>query len=411
MLQDDASVRNVIDSIRKAALPAAFLAGIALRVILLVTSYGSSDSAYNTLWAETTLQHGVSSIYALHSLANHPPFSFALIREYGRIAQATGLSVPDVFRAAQILADLIAALALLVIGRRTGFGNQLAILYLLTPAVIFISAFHCNTDPMMGAFLLVAIALLLRGRLVAAGVALAFASAIKIVPILLVPLFIAVLGRRAIRFLGAYTVTMAGLFLPTLVIAGPVMIRNVFGYGGFTGEWGIPAFFMILARYAGGGAIAADAARIYAHHGKWAALAVMLALTFIAWKRRPLTEVDAAAGVPVLLLILLFLAPGFGVQYLLWPLALLPLVIGRAWYLILSGLISAFLFYTYTLWSGGFPWWFANANDHYPGKPSTIAFALVVWLSLGVAAAVGSVRFGRTTGKPMPDATGSGLFR
>ena len=86
MLQDDASVRNVSDSIRKAALPAAFLAGIALRVLLLVTSYGSSDSAYNTLWAETTLQHGVSSIYALHSLANHPPFSSLLAAAGNRCA-------------------------------------------------------------------------------------------------------------------------------------------------------------------------------------------------------------------------------------------------------------------------------------------------------------------------------------
>jgi hypothetical protein len=236
----------------------------------------------------------------------------------------------------------------------------------------------------------------LQGRIGAAGVALAVATSIKTLPILLLPLIVLSLGRRSIRFLTAFSIAIAVLFVPTLVLAGPVMLHNIFGYRGFTGEWGIPSLFLVLDWQLQSGPWF-EIARVYAQGGTWLALAALVLIPCAARLRRPLDETDVARGTPLLLATLLVLAPGFGVQYLLWPIALLPLIAGRYVYLAVMGVVSTFLFYTYTLWSGGFPWWFANANDHYPGKPPYLLFALAVWATLGCAAVDGAIRFLRRT--------------
>ena len=103
-----------------------------------------------------------------------------------------------------------------------------------------------------------------------------------------------------------------------------------------------------------------------------------------------------------MLLILLFLTAGFGVQYLLWPLPLLPLLISRRAYIAVAGIVSAWLFYTYTIWSDGFPWWFADARTHFPGSREYIIFGLVTWLTLGITAAVALPRFLRERQTDVP---------
>jgi hypothetical protein len=371
---------------------AAFAIGLLLRVMLLATSVGSSDVAFKTLWAETTLEHGIAKTYTLNKLANHPPFSFLILRECGRLARDFGIPVGDSFRAVQVLADMITALLLLWIGKRTGRGAELAVAFLLVPAAIFISAFHCNSDPTMVMFLTAAVALFLAGRTAASGAMTAVAAGIKIVPLLLLPLFAAAARRRVVTFSAAWAVAMAVLFVPTFLSAGTVLIRNIFGYAGFPGEWGVVALMRILAVNVSESLI--PLARWYVAHGKWVALAVMLGLVAARWApRRALDVNDLLRGVPLLLLVLLVLAPGFGVQYLVWPLPLLPLLLGRRGYLAVAGAISVFLFYTYTLWSDGFPWWFANADNHYPSSLQYLLAGLVLWLVLAAATVAGARRF------------------
>ena len=61
-----------------------------------------------------------------------------------------------------------------------------------------------------------------------------------------------------------------------------------------------------------------------------------------------------------MLLTVLALAPGFGVQYTGWLIAFLPFALSWRGAIAMNAEISLFLFVTYTVWSGGWPWWFAD---------------------------------------------------
>jgi len=86
------------------------------------------------------------------------------------------------------------------------------------------------------------------------------------------------------------------------------------------------------------------------------------------------------------MLLVLALAPGFGVQYLLWPLPLLPYALGRRMLLVVYATISGYLMMTYTIWSRGFPWWYADSVAPSPGKPLVTSVGLIVWALLALAA-------------------------
>ena len=80
-----------------------------------------------------------------------------------------------------------------------------------------------------------------------------------------------------------------------------------------------------------------------------------------------------------------FFAPGFGVQYLVWPLALLPFAVPRRLAYTLNIALSVFLFTTYTIWAREFPWWYADASAPNPYRPIIAFLAIPLWLLYGVA--------------------------
>lgn len=374
---------------------AAFVIGVALRILLLVTTIGTTDSMHVAMWAFTVAKHGPAASYQLSPLINHPPLSLSIMAASWDLAEAMSLQAFQTFRGFQVAADICTALLLLLLGRRMAQGRTLTMLFLLTPAVIFISGFHCNSDPTMIALLVAAVLCMVSGLPAWSGVFLALSVNIKIVPLLLVPLFAMGAGPSLLRFGLAFGGVLAAGILPSLVVAGPVMLRNIFLYAGYPGEWGIPAALLLTARtFPEAARSIIPVAKFYSDHGKWFAAAAIVGACLAAWwPARSITRQQLASGVPLLLMMLLFLAPGFGLQYLLWPLPLLPLLVSRRAYLVVAGVVSAYLFYSYTVWSGGFPWWFSDARQHFPGTRTYIVFGLITWLSLGVTAAVALPRF------------------
>ena len=374
---------------------AGFVIGFGIRILLLVTTVGTTDSMHVAMWAFTVAKHGPAASYQLSPLINHPPLSLSIMAASWNLAEAMSLQAFQTFRAFQVVADAVTAILLLLLGRRMARGRTLTFLFLLTPAVIFISGFHCNSDPTMVALLVAAVLCMVSGAPAWSGVFLALSVNIKIVPILLVPLFGMAAGASVLRFALAFGGVLAAGLLPSLVVAGPVMLRNIFLYAGYPGEWGLPALLVMIARsFPETARSIVPIAKFYSDHGKWFAAAAIVATCLAAWwPTRSITREQLAAGVPLLLMMLLFLAPGFGLQYLLWPLPLLPLLVSRRTYLIVAGLVSAYLFYAYTVWSGGFPWWFSDARQHFPGTRTYMIFGLVTWLSLGVTAAFALPRF------------------
>jgi hypothetical protein len=54
------------------------------------------------------------------------------------------------------------------------------------------------------------------------------------------------------------------------------------------------------------------------------------------------------------------------VQCLDWPLVFLPFSLSRRGALVVNSATSLFLFVTYTVWSGGWPWWYADVAVTHP---------------------------------------------
>src|SRR6185312_13199470 len=90
-----------------------------------------------------------------------------------------------------ILADFVVLLVLLCVRNKyPGSIPTWALLFFaLSPVSLMVSGFHGNTDPVMVMFLVLAAISVLRVQPVFAGILLALSCQIKIIPLLLFPIF------------------------------------------------------------------------------------------------------------------------------------------------------------------------------------------------------------------------------
>ncbi|MGK2856053.1 MAG: glycosyltransferase 87 family protein [Thermoanaerobaculia bacterium] len=385
---------------------AALALGLALRIALIATSIGSNDVVFKTMWRNIIDKHGVAGAYAWNKTLNDrelgialfPPLSLLIMKGESAAARLTGLEYTDIFRGVQVVADIVGAFALFVIARRMKLdARAVTLFFFLSPAVIFVSAFHCNTDSTMVALTLVAAMLLTLDRKQEfwSGVALACAVGIKVVPLFLVPFFVVAVWPRVWRWVAGFALGFVAVFLPAAVTGGYLALNNLLGYAGYAGKWGVAGLLLTLESFIARRAttVLYNAAYIYATIGKYLVIAAVGAFAFWLWTRVRREPLDSRgvllASIPVAYLIVLFLAPGFGVQYLLWPIPLLPFVFRWRFALVVSLAISAYLFVAYTIWSEGFPWWYADSIKDTPFKIWVTYLGFPVWLLVGVAALVG----------------------
>ncbi len=368
------------------------LFAIAARLALIATTYGTNDAGFMAVWVDLVKHVGIARSYAHNAMMNHPPLSVALMRIIDALARATGVAFVDVFRFFQVVADVIAAIALFHIGRRTSVehGRALALFLLLSPGAAFISAFHCNTDATMVALVCVAASVIAFPML--SGAALALASGIKIVPFLLAPIFALSLPiRNAIRFAIAFLVVAAIVFVPPILIGGPVVVKVLFGYrGGLPYEWGISGVaYAVSRRFPGVRQVMTS----WQAHGSWFVYAGIAAVLLLVWRKRETTMEATLHATEIMLLTVLALAPGFGVQYTGWLIAFLPFAFSWRGAIAMNAAISLFLFVTYTVWSGGWPWWFADIARPGPYRWVAAVAGYVMWAVVCAALVVAVRRF------------------
>jgi glycosyl transferase family 87 len=267
--------------------------------------------------------------------------------------------------------------------------------FFFAPAAMFISAFHCNIDSTMVALTTFAVLLVAGDRpmVFLAGVALAAATGIKIIPSFLVPFFSIFIAAR-LRFLAGYAAGFAAVFVPALFFGGARTLRSLLEYSGYPGKWGFIGLLLEIEKAIGRYAQTPlfTFADVYATFGKYILIAALATLAIWLWvSRRAEQRVDlmhlatSVAG----LLVTLFLAPGFGVQYLLWPPPFLLFALERPIAHVLMGAISLYLFITYTIWSGGFPRWYADSIAATPRKDLVTILGFPLWMLVGYAAARG----------------------
>lgn len=368
-----------------------------MRIAQLATSLGSRDAMFWTEWMTLIDRVGIFESYHYNTMMNHPPLALLIAQAAGRLGAQFGLLFVDSFRLLQSAADILTAIALVGIARRlmpveapaASATYSPAMLFFLSPAVIFISAFHCNSDPLMMMFLVLAVLAALEHRPAWSGGLLALAVGIKIVPLLVGPLFLIALRERTarIRFLSAAAVVSAAIFGPGFVLTGPVFYERIFGYTGTVRAWGFP-LLAIFGEHAGWKGLTTLASLLPV------AIVLALAALWFVESRRPedATRLPRLTGLSWL--IVLFLAPGFGVQYLYWTLPFAFFALPRIATLVLHGVTSVFLFAAYTVWSGGWPWWYADRAAGGTGRILVIT-GLALWAAIGVMTAI-AIRRART---------------
>ena len=363
------------------------IAATALRLAHTATSLGSTDAYLWSLWAGLLDQAGVLRSYQYDQFVNHPPLALAIALACGRLAETIGLQFVDVFRGLQSAADIVTATALVRIATLTKTaGNRYApaIAFLLSPAAIFISGFHCNTDPLMMMFVALAAMAALADRPLVSGTLFALAVGIKIVPLLLGPLFFLAAfreGRARIRFVAAGAAVSALIFGPALIVSGLPFVQRVFGYSGVVRGWGLPVVCHVLEKTFGWSGLSTGALKVL----PIVEIAAVLAIAVVAWQRRLDTRSLPQLLGATLLIVLVF-APGFGLQYLFWPLPFLWFALDRPFPLAVHGAVGTYLFAVYTAWSRGWPWWYAERAASVEISRLLTTGAGVLWLVLIVAA-------------------------
>jgi uncharacterized membrane protein len=205
-----------------------------------------------------------------------------------------------------------------------------------------------------------AICLAEQGRVSASGSVYGLSLCIKIVPIILAPVFLLHLrGKRdRLVFASSCAAVCLAVFLPYLVSCEPYMARNIFLYQSDQGTWGIWHILLWL----GGSArpsfqhLSRVLVRLYADFGMPVFLMLNLAAPAFLMRRRGL---DLVQGTFLSFCIFLAFTPGFGVQYLAWlslfSIMVLPLT--GSVYALIGGI---FLYRVYAFWGGARPPYYAN---------------------------------------------------
>lgn len=372
-----------------------FVVALLARLLLVATSTGSSDVVYKTVWAKLAAQHGTAHAYAKSPLLNEPPLIIAVSAGLYRYAESIGASFTDLYRLLQVLADVITAFLLIRVAHRANFPNPwlASLIYFASPAVIFISGFHCNADPLLMCLIVASITVFSARpqALIAAGLLLGAATGVKVVALLMLPLFVAVAGRRALYFLAGYALASGAIFGVPAFYGGAAVLTNTFGYQGLGNWWGFVSMVRVAAMQ---GLIAGETAQqIVSMHALLVRPAIVIGVGAIAFlllrKQQSIAGLLTASS--ALFSLIIVLGSGFGVQYLLWPLPFVVFALRREFALAVHAIVSIFLFMIYTSWSRGFPWDFANSDA--PGATTTmhVVAGWGVWLTL-LAVAIAAMR-------------------
>jgi len=355
--------------------------GIALRFILSAFSTGTNDIILWDDFAHYGTWEGVLWMYTNVPAWNHPPLTGYLAIGLLRLSVLTGLRFPVVFKLLPIAADALCLVLLWKIWRRRSACAALAAvaIFSFSPDAILVSAYHGNNDPLIGLFVLTACYFVEeKASFGWAGAALAAAINVKLIPLLLVPVFVANARRwrDVARFVGGLSLG-AIPFVPVILRVGPAFYRNAIAYNSNFDNWGIPFFIRLLEDNPASTAVGAQLHALYVPAGRYLVVATILALCAWSRWRRPLSTYQLAAGG---LAAFLFLAPGFGVQYtaILGPVLVAASLGWGLWFAVSAGAFLASVYYLF--WTRQ-PLLGSLFTTTFPGPSPWIG--LVAWAPLG----------------------------
>jgi Gpi18-like mannosyltransferase len=174
-----------------ALIAALFKIGIALLTL------GTNDVIAFYQFAKALETHGLTWTYEHSALFNHPPLVGYCLQglawlDHQPFFQQNGLTFPFLLRLPGIIADFGVVLLVLFVVReypQVRPPRWALILFAASPVSIMITGFHGNTDPILVLFLFLAAIMAVRDRPLWCGLFLAISCQVKIIPLLLLPIF------------------------------------------------------------------------------------------------------------------------------------------------------------------------------------------------------------------------------
>ena len=370
------------------------------KIALATLTYGTNDASMWESSASIIESRGGQAIYVnlvdvvdphgrfvYREIFNHPPFMVYFLAGLNKIQKTTGIPVHVSLRLLDAFCDVGTILLTAgILWHLLGVIPVMRMVLVATaPAWVFISGFHCNSDPLMLFLLILAVYCIdVRGWKLAGICCFALAAGIKMVPIILAPALFLYFRTWRDRLLAV--AIPAGFFaltaLPWLLTSQWALFHRTLGYGSLTGRWGF-GYLLPQIPLAGG-----LAARAFNSQGRNFLLLVLIGASWLLNRGRRPVPLYYQFG--LLFLLFFCLTPGFGIQYLAWLtpwIAIFPAA-AIAGFTVAGGLYCAVV---YTYWCNGLPWFYANslAAPHYPLVNALgNALGVIAWLSVLVLLAI-----------------------
>jgi hypothetical protein len=348
------------------ALIALGLLGLCARLVVVHKTLGSNDMVAWHGFAEQIQRIGLGRQYDTNPLFNHPPLMGLFAGKLFALATWSGVRFEVLFKVPLVLADALSAWLVFRSWRkrsRLQAGAAFA-LFCWNPVSLLVTGYHGNTDSLCAALSLLAAMLMDAEFALLAGLALGASINVKLIPVLLIPALLscAKSPRQALRFL-------VGLSFGALPYAPLVLTHwqgfrsHVLGWRSFPGEWGITGLLGEIGQNRHFAALAGAVNRFWIERG--AAIVLGFSVILAVINRLGRSRFSAREMVALSYVGFVVLAPGWGIQYSVYPVpALFAANVGRAAaYGSVAGLYVIVVYVS--LWTGTLPYY----SDFYSGQP------------------------------------------
>ena len=354
------------------------LVAMAAKLYCASTTYGTIDVVLYYNFGKGIAHEGVVNTYLHNRMFNHPPLlgnylGFAYEAAGG---SETALANHQLFafyhRVPGILADFLVVLLLLWVRRRTGRPPWWAIAVLAASPISFmISGYHGNYDPLIPLGLIITVLACIQRRALLAGVLLAVACQVKIIPLLMSPVLFFFWWHRgkekAFTFAAATVLTLLLCWSAPLLAAPEVFTRQVLVYNSIWGWWGFTYLLNISGIQGLAGMVSMKPLTPEQAIVTQTLKALVIVGTLVlGWRRRQGTAADLLATMGLVWALFFTFAPGFGVQYLAWVSPFL-LYYSTRWFAAFTCAASVALFIFYDTISGHMPWRQGTGLEKYFG--------------------------------------------
>lgn len=354
----------------------AALMAMGLKLYCASTTIGTNDVKLQLQYGYNIHQSGLEHMYRMTPRFNHTPWMgsfFSMV--YGLSAKLDPATGPDAYRHAPlflrvpgIAADFLTVLVLLNLRKKTGRPPVWAlVLFALSPVSFMISGYHGNIDPVMVFLLVAASYYTTTEQPTVSGLFLGLACNVKIIPLLLTPVFFFFWlhrgNKQALKFTAACVVTCLAGWSAALLHSPGLFLSHVIGYNSYWGSWG----FTYWLEISGWDIFHLQNQNYFALNTVQLAVitalkaVVIVSTILLAWFKRATPGREFFRTSALAWIIFFTLAPCIAPQYMVW-LAPFVLFYSPGWYVTLTATSSLYLFMFYNTISHGIPWFYGDST-------------------------------------------------